>query len=105
MKKIALLSLLLMTSFVQAKEVTCSDKIDSISLQSSGSVWIWPDRHETIELKPTHPKFYEFLGIMFYAMKSGKTVVYKSDNGERYSNKCHDTETSLYPLYEILRVN
>ncbi|MCF6442508.1 hypothetical protein L1077_24065 [Pseudoalteromonas luteoviolacea] len=105
MKKLALLSLLLLASTTQAKEVTCSDKISSISLQSNGSVWIWPDRHETLELEPTHPNFYEYLGMMFYAMKSDKTVVYKADNGEHISNKCHDTKFGLYPLHDVLRMN
>ncbi|MFC3032547.1 hypothetical protein ACFOEE_08455 [Pseudoalteromonas fenneropenaei] len=103
MKKTLLLSFALVSGVANAQLVTCTDYIKSIDMQSDGNVWIYPERHETIELEPTHKDFYEYLGIMYYAMQNNKKVVYTSDNGEG-SNKCHDATESLFPLYEIIRV-
>ncbi|RRS10475.1 hypothetical protein EAG18_00100 [Pseudoalteromonas sp. J010] len=104
MKKAILLPLLLLAGTAQAKFVTCTDEIDSIYMHSDGVAWITPEQHETIELKPTHPDYYKNLGILYSAMKLGKTVVYTSDNGEENTNKCHDTDETLFPLFNILRV-
>ncbi|WMN62089.1 hypothetical protein NI389_20030 (plasmid) [Pseudoalteromonas xiamenensis] len=103
MKKVVATLALFASAMVNAQTVTCSDYIESIDMQNDGSYWIQPVKEETIELKPTHQNFYNYLGLMYNAMQSNKKVVYTSDNGER-STKCHDATRGLFPLYEIVRV-
>ncbi|MFC0119647.1 hypothetical protein [Pseudoalteromonas xiamenensis] len=103
MKKVLAVVALLVSGLVNAQTVTCSDYIASIDAQSDGSYWIQPVKEETIELKPTHQHFYNYLGLMYNAMQSNKKVVYTSENGEN-SSKCHDATRGLFPLYEIVRV-
>ncbi|TMN92922.1 hypothetical protein CWB73_09490 [Pseudoalteromonas phenolica] len=104
MKNLILIALLLLAGTAQAKFVTCKDQIESITILADGTARIWPSRYEEIELLPTHPEYYKNLGILYSAMNTGKTVVYTSDNGETYSNKCRDANETLFPLFSILRV-
>lgn len=104
MKKLALTLALCLASItsVQAKVVTCEDKIDSITVQPNNDVWIWFEYEDTAKLKANHSRRYELLGRAYIAMANKETVRFKIDNGELRSTKCHDLDTGFSTLIDIV---